>query len=173
MHLGAREALQNPAVILLLGGLDRAFDQVDDNCVLNYNGYMLFELTIAILLPGSVDLLTQFGLAVDLLLEQRSDTDVLPAKVVCNSLSVLGFLTAGWAHEEDTSHYDCQLQFALTLLVRLLDALDQEVDRLLGFLEQQLLQQVFEHVVDLILLEVGLDALGELVLLVLVHLFEF
>ena len=121
------------------------------------------------LLPSSVDLLTQFSLAVDLLLEQRANTDVLPAKVVSNALGVLGFLTARRAHEEDSPHYNSQLQCVLTFLVRLLNALNQEVDRLLGFFEQQLLQQVLEHVVDLVVLEVGFDALSELVLLVFVH----
>lgn len=123
-------------MVLLLGRLDRVFDQIDHNLVLNYNGYILILLTITILFPSRVDLLTNLGLTIDLLLEQRADTDVLPAEVISDALCVLGFLTARWPHEEYAPHYTRQLQLSLTLLVRLLDLLDQEVDRLLGLLQQ-------------------------------------
>ena len=97
----------------------------------------------------------------DVLAEQLASADALPLEVLGDSFKVLLTAAAGSAKKENTAD-----------LVHL-DLLQEELEGVLGAGNDELLEEVFEELVDLVLLEVLLNRLHVVELLHLVHLCLF
>ena len=97
----------------------------------------------------------------NVLAEQLASADTLPLEVLGDSFKVLLTAAARSAKKENTAD-----------LVHL-DLLQEELEGVLGAGNDELLEEVFEELVDLVLLEVLLNRLHVVELLHLVHLCLF
>ena len=93
----------------------------------------------------------------DVLAEQLASADALPLEVLGDSFKVLLTAATGSAKKENTAD-----------LVHL-DLLQEELEGVLGAGNDELLEEVFEELVDLVLLEVLLNRLHVVELLHLIH----
>lgn len=104
-------------------------------------------------------------------LQTVSYGDEAPLEVVSNCHRVFGLVTAGLTHKENSS---CCTRILLVLVGLVLtfgvgEGLDDEVERVLGLGDDDLLEKVLEKLVDLVGLEELLDLVHVVMLLQFVH----
>ena len=141
------EALNHPALSLLLETSDLLLDQIGHDLVID-----VLEIVEALL-----DAISVGTSSLDMIAKELASADTFPFEVLGESLEVL-LTVRSWCTEQE---------YASNLL--LLNLLKHELKRVIGSRHNQLLEKVFEELIHSVVLEVLLDGVHIVELLFLVH----